>query len=528
MDLLSLLTRWKFDVDENPVRKLEHRLEGLQRRLEFLGAAEAIRGIHEITERFSAFAEQLQSGATSAGLTAEALQKIQFAGTQSAVSAEEMTGALARLSRQLHEARNGSAQALETFKQAGISPEQVRGFRTSADALRGLADRMQRIKDPIEKQGLAMALLGRGSHNMVGLLSKGSAAMDAMGKEALEVGAVLAGPQVQALAEVEDSLSKLWQVLKVFTAGIAARFAPAIGKAVDAFLELYKAHRKFIEVNISKWVGDITYAFGFVFGVCEGLIMKFTAFAEAHETLVYWGGRIVLVLGAVALGAWAVQAVLGILVGFFGLLGSAVGLATGPFKIFWMVSGFVYRGLILIIAQMGVLVARAFPQLGAAVVRFSSLLLATPLGWIIAGIAALVLGAELLYTMWFKKGSFKDTWLGQIYEGVKGAGSWVMDKLGFGKPSAEGGAANNMGALARMGPPGAGQAPDAESMMMQGMALQGNGSTPSYELTAPITINVPAGTDASGVGKAAREGVRDHLDRVLRETRRGLKQPVAY
>lgn len=511
MDIIDMLTKWAFKTDTKPLDHVNEKLEKIQHSLEFLGAAEVVKGIFEIVERFSGMAEQLQSGAASAGLTVEALQRLQFAGSQSAVSAEEMTGALSHLTRTLYAARKGSAEATASFAAAGISKEQIAGFHTGADAMRALAERMKGMSDPIAKQGLAMQIMGRGSGKMVAFLSKGGAAMDAMGKEALEMGAVLSGPQVTALADVEDALSAMGQVMKTFMASIAARFAPAIEKTVHALLEMYKANRKLIEIHIAEWVYDMTFALGFVVGLVQWAAKKFFAFAAAHQDLVKWGGRVAMVLGTMALAAFGLQKGLGV-VGFF----------LKPLG--WLLGGVAKAGLFL--ARM------VLPLLGVA---FSPVGL-TVMG-IVAGLGLLILLVQAAWEMFHGK-SFKDTWLGQMYDGVKGMGSALMGKLGLGGQGDEGVPAllrpdagkgggpgflsnvgDKLGALGGMMTGGAG---------LSGMMGQMAGGSTTYEMDAPININIPAGADPKEVGKMAREGVRDHLDQTLREARRSLKPGLAY
>lgn len=54
------------------------------------------------------------------------------------------------------------------------------------------------------------------------------------------------------------------------------------------------------------------------------------------------------------------------------------------------------------------------------------------------------------------------------------------------------------------------------------------GSGGNYSINAPISITVPDGTNPNEVGKSVREGVFDHLERVLRETDRSFTRVRAY
>jgi hypothetical protein len=315
VNILDLVTKWTFKADHKPLEAIEHHLEKINSKLEFLRAAELVRGLYEMVERFSGLGEQLQSAAASAGLSVEELQKLQFAGSQSAVAAEDMNQSMARLTRTLYEAKQGSAEAKKSFEEAGISEAQIAGFKTGKDALAALADRMAAIKDPIQKQALAMQLLGRGSHNMVMFLSKGSAAMKAVGEEGAAMGAVLSGQDAQALADVEDALSAFFQVVKTFTAHVAATFAPVVQRMVEITMKLWKANRGLIETNLEKWAGKVAYAIGFVYGLFAAVIIRFRRFIDQHQELVDWGLKLGAALVTMALAGKALNSAFGVLNG---------------------------------------------------------------------------------------------------------------------------------------------------------------------------------------------------------------------
>lgn len=529
MDLLELVTAYKFKVVDQPIDKLDQKLEKVQHRLEFLGAAEVVRGIFDLVERFSGLGEQLQAAAVSAGLSVEELQKLQYAGSMAAVSSEDMDTALTHLTRTLYDAKKGGAEAVKTFDDVGISREQLAGFRTGKDALAAMADRFSRIQDPIKKQALAQEMLGRGSGKMVAFLSKGSKAIDEMGREAEKVGAVLSGPQVQALADVEDSLSQLWQVFRTFIAGVAAQFAPAIQKAVGHLLELYRANQAFIQQNLSKWAYNATYAFGYVFGIVEGLTIKFARFAREHETLVNWGGKLVLALVGLSMGA-------NLLTGTLNLAQGALAFILTPFQLFWGLGGLVRNMLSALALRLAILFETALPALSEAFLALGASIEATPIGWILTALVGLTLAVQALWTV-LHGGNFSDTWLGKLFSAGKGALGWVMDKVGLGgsgkattpgagaiTPSgaALAGAYDNLDQLQRQAG-GAGMAQNPNQLLPPPGAATGN-----YEINAPMTFNVPPGTDPKQVGQAAKEGVKEHLDRVSREMRRSLKPAQAY
>lgn len=547
MKIADLVSKIGFDVDAKPLDTVSSRLEDIKGRLAFLGAAELVRGVVALTQSMSGFAGDMLHAAETAGVTTTALQGLQYAAAQTGASAQDVSGALGTLSKGINDVRHGNEQAIETFKQVGFSAAQVASFRTSADAFRAVADRLSRIQDPIEKQAQANKLLGGSANALIPLLDHGSKGIAEFSEQAEKMGAVLGTENIKALHEVEESLGALWQTVKTFGATIASYFAPGVSEATKALLQWYAAHRQLLAVSLKKWAENALYAFGFLYGAVEGLIQLYLDWAAEHPELASKAVLLAEAILGIALAAIPVSAAVKTLGGMLDILNLAFAPIKGAAQLAF--GGIIFlaekavAGLIAMLVQMAIMTETAFPALSAALLSFAGVLEATPIGWIITAVAALVLGLEAAYTMLFKGGSFKDTWLGQMWDGIKGAGSWVLDKLGMTDKSPEGRAPYRTGlhdaeaqtsqsgvpfALAANLPPPPGELTPrgAASSMAASSAAAGNQATTN--INAPVTINVPAGTPPAAVADAVQEGIRQHLDRVSRETRRSLRPSQAY
>lgn len=461
----ELIAKLGFEVDEKPLKKVEDSLEGIKAGLELLGAAEVIKGAIELVEHFAKFGEALHVAATSAGLTAEEFQKLSFAAGESAVSSEEMSTAMARLARNLYDARKGSVEAQTTFIQAGFSQQQIQGFKTSADVMRGLADRFKDIQDPIKKQALAQELLGRGSINMVGFLSQGSAAIGGLGDEAQKLGIVLSGGQVEAITKVEHALTKMGAVFNAIGATIVSYFAPSISSMINEFLKFYEVNRKVIDVNIRAWVYDVTYALGFLYGIVKFVVQIFIDWVSTHQLLARRLGEGVLILFAFGAAALSVIAAFGI----FNTIMRAAGLA----------------------------------QLAFAA---ASWLAEAPIIAIVAAVGLAIVAFQALWTVLSGK-SIKDSWIGQIgsFAG-SGTASSILPGLGSIGSSlgnvASGALTSGAGALGLSGPGG---------------------------VKGPTTINqYISGADPATVAAKTVDRLRPHLDTRDRRVSAATKSTEHY
>lgn len=375
MNVREILTKFTFSADTGKLEKIEGQLESIKQRIGFLAGVELAKGLFELGEKFATFAEQLHVAAESAGLSVESFQKLTFSAKQSAISTEEMETAMTRLSRALYNAKTGGAEAQKAFYLAGISQQQIQGWKTSQDALLGLADRFSQIKDPIQKSALATQLLGRGSIHMVGYLSQGSAAIRAQGAEAEKLGAVISGKDVGALVSLEHSLQKIFAIFQAIGAKIAAYFAPIIEDVINRFIKLTSANKGLIELNVENFLKNVAFGLGFVVGIVEDLFTLVVKLATYFKS----EGDILPIIAKIA--------------------GAAGGLLA---------------------------VGAAFKFIGAAVSLLSS-----PILVVSTALAAIVSSIHDLYKMLFEGGRFEDTWLYKGAEklGLGGAVNSVIDKV---------------------------------------------------------------------------------------------------
>jgi hypothetical protein len=491
MTLKEFLVKMNLQYDAGKFEKLQSSLDGIKNRVGLLAGIEAGKAIFEFGEKFAEFGEKLHLAATSAGLTVESFQKLSFSAKQSGISQEEMSTSMFKLSKTLYQARQGGSEAQLAFSRVGITPEQVAGFKDGKDALIALSGRFQGMTDPIEKAALATQLMGRGSREMVGYLSKGPAALKASGDELEKFGGVLSTVQVEGLVKLEQSLQKIWAVTKAVAAGIAASLAPVLKLAIDDILGLWNTMRQGSTFDIHSITVPFAYGLGFMIGLIQRLVEWFHKYHDIIMTI----GKAVGVFVAPALGLLALGKSVKAVVDTTGMVMKFAGawktFFTNPFVL----------------------------------------------------LAVIVASIHDLYILLFKGGNLKDTWIGQLpfvaqfVEGLSTALAYLIEKvqgfiahpLGsiFGTNEQDGvqkqveklralrGAAGGINSIGAANPVGI-----ANTSNVTG----GN----QYSVNAPITVHVPQGTPPGEVGKSVQRGIQEHLDRTLREANRSGKPARQY
>jgi hypothetical protein len=522
----------KITLETHGHEHLEHlseQLEGIHEKVELLAGFELVKGLYELAERFSGVGEKLESASMAAGLTTDKFQALAYAASQNAVSQEELGGALARFSRVLGSAKDGSKEAIAQFAKVGITRDQVMGFADAGDAMMALADQVQGIQDPIKRTQVLMGLLGRGSANMTKLMSVGGAGIRDKMQEAVRINAIGTHKNIENLAEMEDTVSSLGAVFKAVAINMTGYFAPAISHTVERVKEFWLANHAIIEQNFQQWANKAAYALGFVVGVLRATGEELGAFAHRHERLVEDIGKVILAF----IGFKAAT----------GVASAGISLMLSPFKEVAAAISTVYQSVMLL--------KKGWEFFQKARIVMAAFTAATGIG--IGGAIAIVAGLVVaIHDAWvlLTGGKVEDTWLYKLIMAIKGLSIGALKKLGLYSPEDDGkaavmdmqlqpitagaaplprsldfdGSANPdlQNLTANLGDLSHAQNMPPQSLMMPGQNVEGDSVT--YNVDAPITINIPPGADPRAMADAARQGVTTQLNDVLRTTHTNLKQ----
>ena len=534
MNIREILTVWNFKTDTAALKKVEGSLDVLKNQMSFLVGNQIIKGLIDIEQRFAAWAHNLNSVSIASNVAVETIQQLAFAGAQFGATQEEITGAMTGLTLKINEAKMGFEGAQRAFSMAGFTGAQINSWRNGNDALMALADRMKATTDPIRRQGIAAELGVSANSKLYAMLQQGSGAMRAMAKEANELGVVMDKGQVKALVDAQNAMSKFNMVIASIGKKLAAEFAPAIQNTIDHLLAFYKANRQVIEVQLKKWVDDVMYAMGFLYGAFEEVATAIVNFAKAHPVLFRRMTEIIAVVAAVVLGLTALGAII------------------APLMISWITLGTVFSA-----------VAGIIPLVGGALAALLS-----PVALWIAGITALALGVRSLWQVFHNGMNFKDTELGKglfwfmnmchqidvvIYR-VFGAlkdlntaatnfvfGGGLMKKIGgFLFPEQEGGktkpnstdavtnAVSNLNSV-----PAVASAPSPTNKYFQdnkdfsstnsSSQLNQTKSNNDFNVNSPITININSNQPPMEIAKHVSSGIGKELGTTFRNLRTATK-----
>lgn len=521
--------------------EISEHVEGIHRKIEMLAGYELAKGLYELTERFSGVASGIEASAMSAGLTTDKFQELAYAASQNAVSQEELGGALSRFNRILGSARDGSKEANAQFAKVGISRDQILGFGDAGDALEALADHVESIQDPIKRSQAVMQLLGRGSAKMTKMLAQGGAGIRDKMSEAVRINAIASHKNIENLAELEDTVSSLGSVFKAVAINLTGYFAPAITAAVDRVKKFWIANHAIIEEDFKKWAVKAAFALAYIIGFMQKAGEDIMAFAEKHQKLVDAIEKVVASFIAFKIAT--------------GVTSEAVGAVLGPFKqiaeVFSVIKGIwdVAKFAGPIISEWGGVIVEFLVGLAEAITGLTG-------AGAVAAVALLGVALHDLY-VWMSGQPVENLWLYKLIMLIKSLSLGTLKKLGLYDPDKDAmDAAKNQAMAMELAPIGQenqggrpwdfsssaryrttdimdsiGDLSHAQNVPPTSLARLPAGADAgpvTYNVEAPITVNVPANADPKAMAEAAKSGVADHLNGVLQDAHTNQKTALVY
>lgn len=499
MTIAELFAKLKIQPDAKSFDAADKAIGAVKTALGVLAAAAGVRFFAGLIQDTTTLGGKLNDMSVASATNVETLQELGYAAVQNGSSLEGVNTTLTKLGQNLYEAANGNKAMAEGFARAGIKVKDAEGkLRPAADVLGDIADRLASIPEE-ERAGVAMELLGKSGKELIPTLAGGSEALEAMKKEARELGAVISEDGVKALDDFGDEQDKVKAALGGLRNTVVAELLPTLKEMVSDLLAWVKANRQIIAQKLKF--------------VLEGIVGALKVFAKIVGTtvsLVEWLGNH---MGVLAAGILAVAAAL-----------------------------VIFQG-----ASIAAALASAAAWIWAAL----------PIAIVALGLFAIILILQDLYS-WFSGGDsvLKDffglfktwiaeklTWLwdhtiGYLIDAFSKFIDWVVEKIewvwdkikGVGDAIAgfftEGGVMEIAGRFEEGTKQGlTGQA--LEDFVQTG-ALQAptitipeSGGATSIQATTTIQVTPPPGSDPKAIADATKKAFDEHMAATLRQAKAG-------
>ena len=273
-------------------------------------------GIREIGQAFAdtvkdsaEYADNILTLATNTGIAAETLQEYQYMAELTDTSLETITGSMAKLIRNMQNAKNGTGNAAAAFAAMGVSVTDANGeLRDNEEVFTEVIDKLGKMRNETQRDAYAMDIFGKSAQDLNSLIAVGKDGIAAFAKEAHDMGYVLDEETLSSLGAVDDALQRLDNFMTMIKNTIGAALAPAVTEFAD---ELQAWARSVDWEQVGQDVAEV-----------GGAIKDFVMFVLEN------GPEILTVIAGVGAG-FATWKVVGLITSVVGAIKGFIGAAEG-------------------------------------------------------------------------------------------------------------------------------------------------------------------------------------------------------
>ncbi|ALE02856.1 Phage tail protein [Bartonella ancashensis] len=283
------------------------------------------------------------------------------AADHSGYSAEQFQQSLAVLNRRSAQAFAGQKKGIMGFQALGISVKNASGqLKSNSMLLEEITGKMSKIDNQAQRQHIAALLFGGDGKEMAAMLSQGMEPIKELFEKAQKGGWLIGADVSQYAADLSDKLGAFKKKIGGIIHFIGARFMPVLNDMIDAFSLLIDENRELIQITITEWMQKLRQIMKDLQNPSSDLRQSLT---DITEQLKGWFQWMEPLIGEISL-----------------------------FKVGLMALGaFIFGPLIA-----------SLTMVGAAFVTLGYTIMTTPIGWILAGMAALIAAGYMLHKHWNK------------------------------------------------------------------------------------------------------------------------------
>lgn len=209
----------------------------------------AAAGLAAATVSAGKYADEILEAATNTNLSTEELQAYRYAAEQMDVSFETFTSSQGKLVKSMQSATAGTGPAAEAFAALGLSVTDSSGNLVDSTELYWQAiDALGGVQNETQRTALAQQIFGKSAAELNSIIAKGSEGFAELRAQAEANGAIMSGPQLEALGAFDDKMQALTSTVDAAKNALGLTLLPvldslagegtsALGEFTSALLE---------------------------------------------------------------------------------------------------------------------------------------------------------------------------------------------------------------------------------------------------------------------------------------------------
>lgn len=384
-----------------------------------LGAG-ALTGLFVAVEKSASAGDRIAKFSRRVGLSVDSLQALRYAADQTGVGMEEADKAFEKFGRSVSEAAAGTGEAGKLFSALGIPLKDSTGrLRKQEDILLDLAQTYTKIQDPQDKLRASFVLFGKSGGGMVEMLNQGKDEIQDLMMNYQRLGGGLSQQQAANAEIFGDKLADLKVTLGALANQLTSNLIPVITDMMTRFQEWALTNKNTIQKFAEGFAQKLPQILDRVGSALMSLAQSAGPVIESLLKIidVLGPGKVIFGTLAAFIAGPFVLSLLSVIPALFSM-GSAF---TATLAAVGGVSGILATVGGAFTAFSGVITATVLP----AIYSIGTALLTTPVGWILAAIAAIAGAVYLIWknwdtvsgwimSAWGKVSAFLDTSIGKI------------------------------------------------------------------------------------------------------------------
>lgn len=254
----ELLVRLGVKADATAAKSFDERITRVkQTMIAAFGAATALGyGLFKLARATSAAGDDAATAAGRIGISTEAYQEMQFVANRADMSIEELTGALRVQARVLDQAGQKGGEAAAVLDRLGIAADDPR-LKDQAGALGVLVEKMRGLETSSERVAVAQKIWGRGGTALVPLIEDQTLSIEALRKQAHQLGYIMDAEAIAASQQFDDTLKDAQLTLMGFRNTIGLAVMPVFNDLITRTRDYAVANREIIEQKVGEWAEDL-------------------------------------------------------------------------------------------------------------------------------------------------------------------------------------------------------------------------------------------------------------------------------
>ena len=184
-------------------------------------------------------ADDLKTLSAQTGMTTTEIQRLQYASEFVDVSFDTMSASITKLGTNMDKARDGSKDLNEAFRKLHIRIKDGNGqLRDQTEVFYEVIDKLKNIKNETERDVLANELFGKSFKELKPLVEAGTDKLRELGDEAERTGKIMSEEDVEAGANMADSMARLNATITAVKNSLGKALMPVLESLSDILSEI--------------------------------------------------------------------------------------------------------------------------------------------------------------------------------------------------------------------------------------------------------------------------------------------------